>query len=133
MEESIFTKIIKGELPGEIIYEDDQAVVLMTIDPITPGHCLVVPREQIDSLWDVDDGLYQHLMEITKLMVKRVDAAYDYKRVGMFVEGFGVPHAHIHVIGYIQPLEPSVAEHINNRHILSNEELAIEANKLRAI
>lgn len=132
MEDSIFTKIIKHEIPGEIIYEDQRAIVLMTIEPITPGHCLVVPRQQIDSLWDVDDDLYQHLMQVTKLIVRRMETAYDYKRIGMLVEGFGVPHAHIHILGYNQPLEPTMTEHIEMKHTAGAEELAREAAKLRA-
>ena len=54
MQDSIFTKIIKGEIPGEIIYEDDSCVALLTIEPISEGHCLVVPRKQVDHLWDAD-------------------------------------------------------------------------------
>lgn len=132
MEDSIFTKIYKGEIPGEIIYDDEQCFVLLTIEPITPGHCLVVPKEQIDHLWDVEDALYQHLMQIAKQMAGRLRQAYDYTRIGMLVEGFGVPHAHVHVLGYDKPLEPTITEHIEQKRFWEQDELKREADKLRA-
>lgn len=131
MEDSIFTKILKHEIPGEIIYEDNDAAVLLTIEPITPGHCLVIPKEQIDSLWEVPNEIYHHLFDVAKDMVGRIEANYDYKRVGIFVEGFGVPHAHIHVFGYEQPLEPTIAEHIAHKHTATPAELAEVAALLR--
>ena len=132
MEDSIFTKIIKHEIPGEIVYEDETVAALLTIEPITPGHCLVVPKEQIDSLWDIEPTLYQHLMTVTKMIAKKMEGVYDYERIGMFVEGFGVPHAHVHVFGYEQPLEPTIAYHTAHKHTASADELAREAVKLRA-
>lgn len=132
MEDSIFTKIIKGEIPGQTVYEDDQCVVLMSIEPINPGHCMVVPRQQIDSLWDTEDPLYTHLLAVAKLMAKRMENAYDYQRIGMLVEGFGVPHAHIHIFGYTQPMEQTMARQLEHKHMVSQDELAAEAAKLRA-
>lgn len=132
MQDSIFIKIINHEIPGEIIYEDHRCAVLLTIEPITSGHSLVVPKQQVDSLWDTDDDLYQHLLMVTKKIAKKMETAYDYKRIGMFVEGFGVPHAHIHVFGYQEPLEPTIAHHSAHKHTASAEELAREAAKLRA-
>lgn len=132
MNESIFTKIINHEIPGEIVYEDEKCVVLLTIEPITPGHCLVVPKEQIDSLWNAPTTLYQHLMKVTKEMADKLEQTYDYKRIGMLVEGFGVPHAHIHVFGYQEPLVPTIIHHSKVKRSASADELATEAAKLRA-
>lgn len=132
MEDSIFTKILNHEIPGEIIYEDEISAVLLTIEPITPGHCLVVPKQQIDSLWDLPPELYSHLLDITRMTAKKLEAAYDYTRVGMLVEGFGVPHAHIHVFGYTQPLEPTIIAHSAEKKIAGSKALAVEAAKLRA-
>ena len=130
-EDSIFTKIINHEIPGEIIYEDDQCAVLLTIEPINPGHSLVVPKKQVDSLWDTDDELYQHLLALTKIIAKKIEKVYDYQRIGMLVEGFGVPHAHIHVFGYKEPLEPTITYHTAHKHTATADELAQEAAKLR--
>jgi len=131
MDDSVFTKIIKGEIPGEMVYQDDTCVVLMTIEPFTPGHCLVVPREQIDHLWDANDELYHHLMGVAKKIANAMRKAYRYPRVGQIIEGFGVPHAHIHLFGLEQPIEPTIAHHVAHKHTATAEELHTEANKLR--
>lgn len=131
MEESIFTKIINGELPGERLYEDDLCVVLMTIEPVTPGHCMVIPRQQVDHLWDVDVSTYTHLMNISKKVALAMRAAYDYPRIGEFVEGFGVPHTHIHLVGLNAPFETTMAEHLVHKHQASADELRTEADKIR--
>lgn len=132
MQDSIFTKIIKGEIPGEIIYEDDSCVALLTIEPISEGHCLVVPRKQVDHLWDTDTELYHNLTDVARIVADKLRQAYSYKRIGMLVEGFGVPHAHIHVLGLNEGIESTVLEHIKNKHTASSEELAAVAQKLRA-
>lgn len=132
MTDSIFTKIINGEVHQEIIFEDDRCVVMMTHDPLSPGHCLVISRQQIDHLWDTEDDLYQHLMTITKQMARKMKQVYGYTRVGSIVEGFGVPHAHIHVVGLDQGLEPTIQHHAAHGSIASPEQLKIEADKLRA-
>ena len=131
MEESVFTKIIKGEIPGEMVYQDDACVVLMTIVPITPGHCLVVPRQQVDHLWDVDDELYQHLTMVAKKIALAMRQAYDYPRIGQILEGFGVPHAHIHLLGLSESFEATMTEHVANKHTATPEELTQEADKIR--
>lgn len=133
MQDSIFTKIIKGEIPGEIIYEDDSCVALLTIEPISEGHCLVVPRKQVDHLWDTDTELYHNLTDVARIVADKLRQAYSYKRIGMLVEGFGVPHAHIHVLGLNEGIESTVLEHIKNKHTASSEELAAVAQKLRAV
>ena len=139
MQDSIFTKILKGEIPGEVIYQDDQCFVLLTIQPFTPGHMMVIPKEQIDHLWDVDTETYHHLFDVAKGMQAKLRAAYpEYQRIGLLVEGFGVPHAHIHVFGYEKPLEPTITEHIAWKEGLENpmasaDELHAAAEKLRAV
>lgn len=132
MEDSIFTKILKHEIPGEILYEDDMSFVILTIEPISPGHCLVVPKHQVNSLWELDNATYHHLFDVAQIMQQRLHAAYDYKRIGMFLEGFGVPHAHIHVLGLNEGIEPTILEHVAHKHQASAEELSEEAAKLRA-
>lgn len=131
MQDSIFTKIINKELPGTFVYEDDQCVVIMTIEPLSPGHCLVVPRTQIDHLWDIDNVLYQHIMLIAKQVATAMRTVYDYPRIGMLVEGFGVPHAHVHVIGLREGFEQTILHRPTHPQAVTADELAIEANKLR--
>ena len=132
-EPSIFTRIINGEIDQQIIYEDPQCFVILTHEPMTPGHLMVIPREEVDHLWDVDDELYQHLMTVVKKMAGRIRKAYSYKRVGLIVEGFGVPHAHIHVFGLDESLNATVVEHLaKDKKIFTPEELQADADKLRA-
>ena len=95
MEDSIFTKIIKRELPAEIIYEDDVCMVIPDKFPTTENQLLIITKEQKDYLFDLDDASYQHMMSITKKIVAALDKAFCTKRTCVMVEGFEVPHIHI--------------------------------------
>ena len=132
MEDSIFTKIIKGEIPGEVIYQDEQCFVILTIEPLSPGHMLVIPREQIDHIWDVPADLYQHLMRVTNDMAQLMRKVYDYERIAVLIEGFGVAHAHVHVNGLNEGIEPTLLHHSSTKRNATPEELKTEADKLRA-
>jgi diadenosine tetraphosphate (Ap4A) HIT family hydrolase len=94
---TIFTKIINGELPGRFVYEDDQTVAFLTIEPMTPGHTLVVPRAEIDQWQDVDGAVFGRVMTVSQLIGKAVCRAFDAKRAGVIIAGLEVPHLHIHV------------------------------------
>ena len=98
MEDSIFTKIIKGEIPCHKVYEDDRTIAFLDIHPINPGHTLVVPKKQIDHLWDLDDDEYHYLWSVAKHIAAHIQETLQPPRVGVVVEGFGVPHVHIHLI-----------------------------------
>ena len=112
MQESIFTKIIKGEISCHKVYEDERVIAFLDINPLNPGHTLVVPKEQIDELWDVSDDLYQYLMQIAHKVADRQRKVLKPKRVGMAVEGFAVPHAHIHVFPLYEGLNHTVMKQI---------------------
>lgn len=130
---SIFSKIIAGEIPGEIIHEDDTAAVLLTIEPLTDGHMLVVPKTEVDHLWDLDDETYHHLWDVARSMAKLLKEKYPhYERIGTLVEGFGVPHAHIHVFGYEMPLNETITEHVTHPHHATPDQLAAVAETLRS-
>ncbi len=98
MEDSIFTKIIKGEIPCYKVYEDDTVFAMLDIDPLSDGHVLVFPKKQVDLLWDLDQDIYNHLMDVAKIIAEKIQNKLNPLRVGMVVEGFGVPHAHIHLV-----------------------------------
>lgn len=98
MSDSIFTKIIKGEIPCHKVYEDDKTLAFLDIHPAQPGHTLVVPKAQIDHIWDVDDDDYTALCLSAKKVAQRLRQVLGTARVGVRVEGFDVPHAHIHLI-----------------------------------
>lgn len=105
MQDSIFTKIIKGEIPCHKIYEDDKVLAFLDIHPKTPGHTLVVPKEQIEFVWDLADEDYQAVMRTAKQIALNIREKLGYKFVGELVFGIDVPHAHVQVYGFNQPEE----------------------------
>jgi histidine triad (HIT) family protein len=97
MEDSIFTKIIKGEVPCHKVYEDEKTLAFMDIHPIQPGHVLVVPKVQVGHFFDLEYSDYQALMATVKKVAKRLkDVFVDKPRVGVIIEGFDLPE-HVHV------------------------------------
>ena len=105
-EDSLFTKIIKKEIPAHTIYEDDKTIAFLDINPLQPGHVLIVPKKQTEDLWDLSDGEYSALMKTAKLVAKHLKDTLNCSKVGVMVEGFEVPHAHVHLI----PLEKGFRE-----------------------
>jgi histidine triad (HIT) family protein len=100
MADSIFTKIIKGEIPAHKIYEDDKTFAFLDIHPKTPGHTLVVSKNQVEFVWDLDDEDYQALMATVKKVGRRIREVVGSEYVGMQVIGEEVPHTHIHVFPF---------------------------------
>jgi diadenosine tetraphosphate (Ap4A) HIT family hydrolase len=94
---SVFTKIINGELPGRFVYEDDEVVAFLTIAPMTQGHTLVVPRDEIDQWQDVDPEAFNKVMGVAQLIGKAVCQAFGAERAGVIIAGLEVPHLHVHV------------------------------------
>lgn len=100
MNETIFTKIIKGEIPCHKIYEDELTFAFLDIHPVQPGHVLVVPKQQIEFVWDLDDSLYRAVMATVKKVALRSKEVLGVPYVGLQVIGVDVPHAHVHVIPF---------------------------------
>jgi len=97
MSETIFTKIIKGEIPSVKVYEDDICIVIMDKFPNTEGQLLIIPKKEVDYVFDLDNETYKHLFDISKKIIKAVDQALTPYRTCLIVEGFEVPHAHIKI------------------------------------
>jgi len=95
---SVFTRIIDGELPGRFVWRDEQVVVFLSINPITPGHCLVVPRVEVDHWLDLDPAVWSRCSEVALAVGRAIQHAFDPPRVGQAIAGFEVPHTHIHVL-----------------------------------
>jgi histidine triad (HIT) family protein len=102
---SIFTRIINGETPAYKVYEDDQVLAFLDIHPITPGHTLVIPKKQVEFLWDLDDETYQAVMAGAKKVALHVREVLGVPYVGEQVNGVDVPHAHVHVIPFTDAAE----------------------------
>ena len=90
--------IIEGDLPGTFVWKDNQCVAFMSINPISHGHTLVVPRAEIDHWIDVPSDLQKHLFEVAGKIGVAQKQAFNTQRVGMVIAGFEVPHTHIHLI-----------------------------------
>ena len=128
MPDSIFTKIIKGEIPCYKIAEDDRFIAFLDVFPIKKGHTLVVPKAQIDYLFDLDDSLLSDLMVFAKKVAQKMERAIPCERIGVAVIGLEVPHAHVHLVpldtvGDIDFGQPKLQ--------LSTEEMAEIADSIR--
>ena len=100
MSDSIFTRIIKGEIPAYKIYEDEKTLAFLDIHPVQPGHTLVVPKEQIEFVWDLPDELYQAVMATSKKVALRLRDLMGTKYVSERIVGIDVPHAHVQLIPF---------------------------------
>lgn len=98
MSSTLFTKIIDGEIPGTFIYRDDRCVAFMTINPITTGHALVVPIQEIDEWTDLPGDLKSHLFEIATQIGLAQKSAFGCARVALIIAGYEIPHCHLHLI-----------------------------------
>lgn len=95
---TLFSRIIAGEIPGTFVHRDDRAVAFMTINPITDGHVLVVPVEEVDQWTDLDPVLSRHLFDLAAWIGGAQKRAFGCERVGLIIAGYEVPHCHLHVI-----------------------------------
>src|SRR5690554_4791155 len=95
---TIFTKIIEGDIPSYKVAENDKFLASLDIQPIVKGHVLVIPKKEIDYIFNIDDQLLGDFISFAKSVAKKMDKVFDCKRIGMTVIGLEVPHAHIHLI-----------------------------------
>jgi histidine triad (HIT) family protein len=126
---TIFTRIINGEIPGRFVWRDEQVVAFLTIEPMAPGHTLVVPRAEIDQWIDLPDELHAHLWSVAKTIGRAIEQAFSPRRVGVIIAGDEVPHAHVHVVGFDSVAQLSFAGVDRNA---SAESLDAAADKIRA-
>lgn len=104
-EDSIFTKIIKGEIPSHKIYEDEHVLAFLDIYPIVPGHTLVIPKKQVEFVWDLDDEEYIHLTLAAKKVALHIRETLVLPYIGEQIVGIDVPHAHIQLIPFTDAAE----------------------------
>lgn len=100
MNDSVFTKIIKGELPSHKVYEDDKTIAIVPLHPIAKGHILVIPKVQIDQFIDLPKEDYRALMDIVQAIGKNMKQVLGVSRIGLQIIGVDVPHVHVHVIAF---------------------------------
>ncbi len=125
---SIFTKIIQGEIPSYKIAENDDFYAFLDVNPNTKGHTLVVPKKEVNKIFDLDEETYLGLMQYSYKIAKAIEKAVPCERVGMTVIGLEVPHVHVHLI----PLHTMADATFGKKEKLNTEEfqeIAIEIAK----
>lgn len=95
---TIFSRIISGEFPGRFVWRDERCVAFLTINPLKPGHTLVVPREEVDHWLDLDPMLAAHLMMVSQTIGRAIQRGFGPARVGLIIAGLEVPHTHLHLV-----------------------------------
>lgn len=126
---SIFTKIIERKIPAHIVAEDDQNIAFLDINPLSVGHTLVIPKKEVDYLFDLDDNTYTSLNLFAKKVATAIKKVTN-KRIGTAVIGIEVPHAHIHLIPFTKMSELNFA---NPKLKPSNEELVETAEDIKKV
>ena len=126
---SVFTMIIAGELPGTFVWTDDHCVAIMSINPISHGHTLVIPRQEIDQWIDLTPELRQHLFNVAHKIAVAQKTAFQVDRIGLVIAGFEAPHTHLHLI----PADTmSHMDFQNAASAVAPSELAAAAESIRA-
>ena len=124
---SIFTKIIKGEIPCYKIAEDDNFLAFLDVNPNAKGHTLCVPKQEIDKIFDIQDDLYLGLMQFSKQIAVALEKTVPCQRIGMAVIGLEVPHAHVHLI----PLNEMDEMRFQKKVSMTKEEFEALAKKIQ--
>lgn len=130
---SIFTKIINGEIPCYKIAEDENYLAFLDISPLAIGHTLVIPKKEIDYIFNVDDELFIGLHLFSKKVAKAIEKAIPCKRIGVAVIGLEVPHAHLHLIPLqtVQDINFSREKMVVSKEILEETAAKIVANLIK--
>jgi histidine triad (HIT) family protein len=128
MQDSLFTKIVNGELPSHKIYEDDLTLAFLSIYPSVHGHTLVIPKQQVEALWDLDSDTYAAVMRTSQKVALRLREVLEVEHVGERVIGLDVPHAHVHLVPFNTPEEYYAKETSDEP---DHDKLAALAAKLR--
>ena len=126
---SVFTRIIAGELPAHFVWQDDRCVAFLSIEPLRPGHTLVVPRVEVDHWIDLDEPTLAAMMGVARTIARAQQAAYRPARIGLLIAGMEVPHVHVHVSPMDRMRDLDFA---NAGPHPGDEALAAEAARIRA-
>lgn len=94
---TLFSAIIEGELPARFVWSDERCVAFLSISPVSPGHTLVVPRQEVDHWIDASSDLLAHLNRVARTIGQAQQSAFNPERIGLAIAGFDVPHLHLHV------------------------------------
>lgn len=127
---TIFSRIVAGEIPCHKIAEDDEFFAFLDINPVAMGHTLVIPKKEVDYIFDIDDPMLGRMMAFAKRVARALETAIECKRVGLAVMGLEVPHAHIHLIPITKESDMNF---FGKKKEMTQEELAAVAEKVRFV
>ncbi len=125
---TIFSRIVAGEIPCHKIAENEEFFAFLDINPVAKGHTLVIPKQEINYIFDLDDAVLGRMMVFAKRVARAQEAAIACKRIGMAVMGLEVPHAHIHLIPITKESDMYFDK---DKKVMSEEELAEVAASIR--
>jgi histidine triad (HIT) family protein len=126
---TVFTKILSGEIPAHKILENEKYLAFLDIRPVNPGHTLVIPKQEIDYIFDIDDELLKGLIVFSKKVAKAIKKTIPCKKVGVMVAGLEVPHAHVHLIPILENLSELNFARAKSMPL---EELSVIAARIRS-
>ena len=129
MEDCLFCKIIKGEIPSYKIWENENFFAFLNINPINPGHTILVPKKHLNYIFDLEEPLYSEIFRTARKLSESLKKATGAKRVALAIEGFVIPHIHIHLVpvNKVNDLDPNRAKKA------SPEELSGVAEKIKVL
>ena len=127
MDTCVFCQIIKGVEPSHRVWESDDFSAFLSIHPVNPGHVCLIPKTHVDYVFDLEEPLYSKIFQAAKQLSEPIKRATSAKRIGIAVEGFAVPHAHVHLVPLFNSSELDPHRHIKQ----TQEELADMAAKIR--
>jgi len=125
---SIFTKIVKGEIPCYKIAETDAFLAFLDVNPNSKGHTLCIPKKEVDKIFDLDEATYLELMQFSRTVAKALEKTIPCKRIGVSVIGLEVPHVHVHLI----PLHTMEDARFIEKQSLTTEEFTALAKAIQA-
>jgi histidine triad (HIT) family protein len=125
---SLFSRIVSGEIPCHLIYEDEHYLAFLDVFPLVEGHCLVIPKMEVDYIFDLDDDVLAGLFLVSKKVAKAIGKAIPCKKVGISVIGLEVPHTHVHLIPMNKVADMNFT---SEKKSFSKEEMEMTAMKIR--
>ena len=123
---SVFSQIINKKIPADIVFENEDCIAFMDIMPIQKGHVLVVPKLEVDNIFDLPLNTYTSLFSFARKISIAMKKTFNWKRIGVSVIGFEIPHAHIHLI----PINHIDDMDFNNKKVIKKHELKLIAKKI---
>jgi histidine triad (HIT) family protein len=126
-EKCIFCKIIKGEIPAQKFYEDENFIAILDINPVKEGHTMIIPKDHVSDILDLEEPSYSELFKTAKKIAKILKKSFNSKRVGYVIEGFGVDHVHLHLI----PINKGYDLNPHDAKLASKEELEKTFQKIK--